>query len=109
MEALTKRYSYDTLTQAINDLFDRGYTIDFALYAENNCLVCHKTAVRLEPDDFSIDEIHRFEGNSDPGDEMILFAVSSEKHHVKGIVVNAFGIYNNSSNSRLVKYLNSHI
>ena len=105
----TATYTYDTVSQAINGLFDRGYTIDFALYAEGNCLVCHKTAISLSPEEFSIDEVYRFEGNSDPGDAMIVFAVSSEKYQAKGIVVNAFGMYTDSSNSKLVKHLHHHL
>lgn len=85
--------NYDTVSEAVNDLIQRGYTMDITTEADKDCPVCHRTSLKLPSDDFQIDEIHRFEGNTDPGDEMIVFAISSPKHHVKGIVVNAYGMY----------------
>ncbi|MCK6649463.1 MAG: phosphoribosylpyrophosphate synthetase [Bacteroidia bacterium] len=104
-----KNYSYTTVSEAINDLAKRGYTTDFELLAEKECLACHKTATFLSPDEFEIDEIYRFEGNTDPGDEMIVFAISAKKHNVKGIIVNAFGIYSDSKTSKIVEQLKKHI
>ncbi|MBK8344964.1 MAG: hypothetical protein IPL12_17790 [Bacteroidetes bacterium] len=40
-----------------------------------NALVCNSSLTQLSPDEFEIDETYRFEGNTDPGDEMILFAI----------------------------------
>ncbi|TPE44065.1 phosphoribosylpyrophosphate synthetase [Pontibacter mangrovi] len=102
-------HTYDTVSEAVQGLKKRGYSIDFALFAEEDCLVCQKTSVSLSPDEFRIDEVYRFEGDSDPGDEMIVFGISSDKHQAKGIVVNGFGMYADGSNSSLVKYLQSHL
>ncbi len=104
-----KTYSYDTASEAINDLAKRGYTTDFQLMIESECLVCHQTSTYLSPDDFEINEIYRFEGNSDPGDEMIVFAISSTKNDVKGIVVNAYGMYSDAATSSIIKRLTSHL
>ena len=103
-----KNYSYDTVSEAINDLAKRGYTIDFELLAEKDCLACHKTSTYLSPDEFEIDEIYRFEGNSDPGDEMIVYAVSAKEYNVKGIVVNAYGMYSDSATSKIIERLKKH-
>lgn len=97
--------SYDTVSEATNDLLLRGYTTNFSLMNEEECLVCHKTSVQLSPDDFEIDEIHRFEGMTDPGDEMIVYAISSPKYNMKGVVVNAYGMYADNSTSAIVKKL----
>jgi len=96
---------YETLTEAIQDLASKGYTYDFNVIAHEDCLVCHKSKLTLSPDEFQIDSTYRFEGDTDPGDEMILFAISSSKHNVKGIVVNAFGIYEDSESSEIVEKL----
>lgn len=101
-------YSYDTVSEAMNDLRKRGYTHDFAIYAEKECLVCGETALNLSPEEFYIDEFYRFEGDSDPGDEMVVYAISSEKYGLKGIVVNAFGTYADSKVSKIVKHLHRH-
>lgn len=98
-------YSYQTVSEAMIELAKRGYTTDFSILVEKECLVCNQTAKQLDPDEFEIDEIYRFEGNTDPGDEMIVYAISSIQHALKGIVVNAYGMYSDSSVSKIVSKL----
>lgn len=100
---------YDTVSETINELAKRGYTTDFKLLAEEECLYCNKSETQLSPEEFEIDEIHRFEGESDPGDEMIVFAISSVKHDIKGIIVNAYGTYSDPSTSKIIARLKKHI
>lgn len=103
------RKNYETVSEAVNDLNRRGYTTDFSILTEKECLVCNKTATQLSPDEFEIDETYRFEGLTDPGDEMIVFAISSTKHHMKGVVVNAYGVYADSTTSKIVERLKKHL
>lgn len=103
-----QRKNYDTVTEAVADLKKRGYTIDFSILAEKECLICHLTATVLSPDDFEIDDFYRFEGNSDPGDQMIVYAISSKKNNLKGLVVNGYGMYANNASSAIVQKLNAH-
>ncbi len=100
---------YETVSEAINGLAKRGYTTDFEILKEKECLVCHKTSSQLSPDEFEIDETYRFEGNTDPADEMIVFAISSVKHNIKGIVVNAYGMYSDSFASKIIERLHHHL
>ncbi len=101
--------SYETVSEAINDLVKRGYTHDFNVHAEKECLVCNTSLTQLSADDFEIDETYRFEGNTDPGDEMILFAISSKKHNIKGTLLNAYGLYSDSVTTKIVEKLENHI
>ena len=55
--------SYDTLTDALNDLKKSGYEIDFNLYADGS--KCVADNLQSHPEDFVIKE-NRFEGTSDP-------------------------------------------
>jgi len=103
-----KRKSYDTVTEAMIDLRKLGYTIDFSIMINQECLICHQTATELSPDDFKIDHFYRFEGDSDPGDEMIVYAISAIKSSQKGIVVNAYGIYADNTSSAIIKKLHMH-
>jgi len=103
-----KRKNYDTVTEAMADLKENGYTIDFSILTGNECLVCKLTATALSPDDFIIDQFYRFEGDSDPGDQMIVDAISSKKNNLKGVVVNAYGIYADNASSAIVKKLTMH-
>src|ERR1700744_3098530 len=81
--------SYETVTEAITALRKQGYTEDFNLM--ENCLECSAGSKKILHDEFKIDKFFRFEGNTDPDDESILYAISSDKHHMKGILVNGYG------------------
>ena len=96
--------NYETLSEAVNDLMLRGYTANFNL--KENFIEWAGNNVSLQPDEFEIDEVHRFEGDTDPGDENILFAISSAKHNIKGLLVNAFGTYSDSFSAQLISKLN---
>jgi hypothetical protein len=95
-------YSYDTLSEAVNGLKQRGYTIDFNI--EMDSVTCKKTPVSLSPNEFEITEVYRFEGNTDPADEAVVYAIES-KHGHKGILVNAYGPDANPAGDALVKKL----
>lgn len=95
-------FTYDTLSEAVNDLKKRGYTIDFNM--DFDCIVCHETPVSLMPGEFEITEFYRFEGNTDPADEAIVYAIES-KHGEKGVLVNGFGISADSVSSEMVEKL----
>lgn len=105
MRNLNIKYSYDTLSEAVNDLQKRGYTHDFLIPDEKECIYCQEHSLELSSDEFVLDEIYRFEGMSDPGDESILFAISSQIHNVKGLVINSFGANFGYRSSKLVQDL----
>ncbi|HEV3251772.1 MAG TPA: phosphoribosylpyrophosphate synthetase, partial [Puia sp.] len=52
---------------------------------------CPDIPVSLAPSEFEITEMYRFEGNSDPADEAVVYAIES-KHGQKGVLVNGYGI-----------------
>lgn len=96
-------YVYETLTAAINGLKQRGYQLDFNL--KENCIICED--VEFHPEDFEISEVYRFEGDTDPADEAVVYAIES-KNGQKGILVNAFGIYADPMSDNLIKKLSFH-
>ena len=93
--------AYDTVSQAIDGLKERGYTLDFNL--KTNSLECQ--GQKFNPKDFEITEFHRFEGSSDPGDEAIVYAIES-RGGLKGVLVNAFGVYSEPLSDEMMKKLN---
>ena len=95
-------YSYETLSEALNDLSKRGYVHNFNI--ECDCLKCASLELRLNPDEFEIIEFYRFEGDSNPDDEEIVYAISS-KNGIKGTLVNAYGIYSDEISGEMVKKL----
>ena len=97
--------NYETVSEAVNDLIKRGYTENFIKEEGKECFVCNSPSICLPPEYYTIDEVHRFEGTTDPADEMIVFAISSERLLIKGIVVNAYGVYGDTETSRIVQDL----
>jgi quercetin dioxygenase-like cupin family protein len=99
--------SYGTLSETINGLAQSGYTLDFNINQE--CLVCHQKNISLSPEEFQVDKVYRFEGASNPDDESIVYAISSAKFGVKGILVNGYGISAEEGSSKLVERLQTHL
>ena len=97
---------YGTLSETINGLKKEGYILDFNL--EKECIICHQRNSVLSPDDFEIDKIYRFEGESNPDDESILYAISSKINAEKGLLVNGYGISTDDASAMLVEKLKQH-
>jgi hypothetical protein len=98
--------SYDTVTEAVNDLKARGFNIDFNLVFDQ--LTCSDDSVRLRPDEFEIVEVHRFEGESDPSDEDVVYAVESKDGKLKGVITSAFGLYADAISNEMIQKLTMH-
>lgn len=93
---------YTSLSGATNDLRARGYTYDFNLKAD--CIECPALQLQLSPENFTIDEFHRFEGMSSTDDNSIVFAITSDTG-LKGVLVDAYGVYASSLNDGMIKKL----
>jgi len=96
-------YSYDTVSAAVQGLKKRGFTTDFNL--DDNCLICHDD--KFDVNDFEIVEVYRFEGNSDPADEAVVYAIESNKGQ-KGVLVNGYGPSADPLSAEMAKKLNVH-
>lgn len=96
--------TYTTLSEAVNDLTKKGYTFNFNI--RHDCIWCAQTNMQLQPDEFEIDQTYRFQEMSDVDNESILYAISSSKNNVKGLLVNAYGIYADTASSKLIAKLN---
>jgi len=83
--------AYDTLSETMEALRREGYVEDFNL--REDCIECREGQFKVFADEFQIDEFFRFEGPTDPADEAILYAISSENHQIKGLLVNGYGMY----------------
>lgn len=91
---------YETLSQATEELKKRGYGTDFNLKADGiENPGDHKM---YDPANFTVDEYHRFEGISNPSDMSIIFAVST-KDGTKGILIDAYGTYDDPLTSEMLK------
>jgi hypothetical protein len=101
-------YQYDTVVGAINGLKERGYTLDFNIAFDK--IECRDTGICLNPSEFEITEMHRFEGNTNPSDEDVVYAVESTDGKTKGVITSAFGPYADTITTDMIQKLsmNAH-
>ena len=97
---------YETLSEALDDLRRRGFTTDFNLAFDK--LKCHETGVCLSPSQFEVVEYYRFEGETNPSDESIVFAVESKDSTIKGTLVSSYGVYQEDTSEELIQKLSMH-
>ena len=83
-------------------LKSKGYDQDFNLHHE--WIDCPKLDLRLKPEEFHMDEVHRFEGMNDPDDSEVLFAISSTRG-IKGLLLDAYGAYAESLSTEMIRKL----
>ncbi len=87
-----------TLSQVVNILVKRGYSKDFQV--KEDTLVA-TDGFCLECQAFNIDKTYRFEGMSDPGDNAIVYAISSIDGEPLGLFIDAYGVYAQDISDRL--------
>ena len=96
-------YSYDTVTEALKGLKQRGYTINFNIAFDQ--IICSDNKFCLNPSEFEITEIHRFEGDSNPDDQDVVYAVESKDGNLKGVITSAYGLYAASASTNMLRKL----
>ncbi len=94
---------YETLTEAMNTLKHQGYTEDFNL--KQNCIECRARNFSIFHDEFQIDKSFRFDHLEDPSDQAVVYAISSDKYKIKGILVNGVGIYSEEITNEMLEKL----
>lgn len=94
--------TFDTLSQAITALKQKGYVQDFNLHPE--WIECPPLNRTFKPQEFHVDEVHRFEGMTNPDDSSVLYAISSSDG-IKGLLVDAYGAYADSLSPMMIASL----
>lgn len=98
--------SFDTITETLNWLKTQGFTEDFNL--NYDCVVYNNGTTSMSPDEFHIQWVFRFEGETDPGDENIVYGITSEKYNIKGVLLSAYGMYADPVSDLMIKKLAIH-
>lgn len=86
-------YHYATVSKALQELAEKGYTTDFNL--EEDRIKGHK-------DDFTIEHIYRYEGETDPGDEATVYGIRANSTDEKGVFVVSPGAYTENEAARVL-------
>lgn len=96
---------FETLSQATDNLEKRGYTYNFDLQPDG--IECKKLDKTYAPEDFHIDEFHRFEGMTNPDDMSIVFAVTTVDGK-KGTLIDAYGTYSDPLSAKMLQKMKMH-
>jgi hypothetical protein len=98
--------AYDTVTDALKGLKDRGYTVDFNIAFDK--ITCSDNKICLNPDEFEITEVYRFEGETNPSDEDVVYAIVSKDGKIKGTMTSAYGMYAETISTEMIRKLSMH-
>jgi hypothetical protein len=85
-------YHYATVSKALEELKEKGFTIDFNLQEDR---------IKANYQDFEIVEIYRYEGESDPGDEATVYGIKSNDGQM-GVFVAGYGAFEENSAAKLL-------
>jgi|SRR6478609_12154111 len=99
---MKQHFHYSTVSEAIDDLKNQGFTEDFSL--KGNYLMLEDK--RFEADEFDILEVFRYEGDSDPGDEATVYGIQSSSG-IKGVLVTGYGMSSEEIASGLLQKLHN--
>jgi hypothetical protein len=94
--------SYISLSEAITALQLEGYTADFNLCAAGLEHKIKKTVHAAS--DWNVVRYYRFEGASDPDDNMVLYVIETSLGE-KGLLMDAYGAYSGNVPDELIQKL----
>lgn len=95
---------YGTLSQAINKLkLEEGYEFDFNLLDEKIEIKGEDESYHIN--EFNVDKVLRFEGPSNPDDNAILYAITTDNGR-KGVLVDGYGVYGGQVSKAMLDKLN---
>jgi hypothetical protein len=84
---MTRMYHYATVSEALDDLNEKGFTFDFNLHEED---------IKKNPHKYEIVHIYRYEGDTDPGDEATVFGIKCSTGK-KGVFVAGLSAFTENS------------
>jgi hypothetical protein len=88
-------YHYSTVSEALSELNGKGYMIDFNLNEED---------IKKNPHQYQIEHVYRYEGDSDPGDEAVVYGINSTSGQ-KGVFVAGYSANSVSDAARILAKL----
>lgn len=95
---------YATVSEAINKLRLKGFTVDFNLEETQFA----GSTKKIKPSDLEIVAVYRYEGDSDPGDEATVYALES-RNGIKGFLVTGYGVNVDTKTTEFLKDIHSRI
>jgi hypothetical protein len=94
--------SYNTLSEAITDYQKKGYTVDFNLSEHH--LESKSIKQQWNPEELTVVKFYRFEGDSNPSDNSILYVIET-KDGKKGLLVDTYGAKHGTISAEMIQKL----
>ncbi len=92
---MENRYHYASVSVALQELKAMGFTVDYNL---------QEGAIMDYPDSYEIVHIYRYEGDSNPSDEAVVYGILSNSGE-KGVFVSGFSANSESDTARVLREL----
>ena len=89
-----------SLATCLRKMLEEGYTEDFQITEQG--LESLRKHYNYSPEQIEIVNFFRFEGESDPDDNAILYVIETNDG-TKGTLIDAYGVYNDPKISRFMK------
>ena len=86
-------YNYASVSIALEELRELGFVADYNL---------NDTEFKLNPHDFEIVHIYRYEGDSNPDDEATVYGIRSKSGEKKGVFVSGFSANSECDSARFL-------
>ena len=93
-----------SLATCLNRMVREGYTEDFKVTDQGLEAISHHH--NYQPNQIEVVNFYRFEGESDPDDNAILYVIETADG-TKGTLVDAYGIYSDSKVTQFMKDVQS--
>lgn len=84
----------NTLTERVNKAIQNGFVENFKVTKQG--LFLERTNKTYSPAEVNIKDFNRFEGESDPADNAIMYMIETNDG-LKGIVIDAYGTYSDAN------------
>lgn len=94
--------SYSSLSVAIQDLQDHGFTEDFNLVGEG--IESKNLKKKWKAGELDVVKFYRFEGMTNPGDNTILYLIETNDGR-KGLLVDVYGADQGEISPEMIKKL----
>ncbi|MEX2231542.1 MAG: hypothetical protein WD824_05245 [Cyclobacteriaceae bacterium] len=88
-----------SLSSCINKIKEEGYTEDFQVNEKG--LTTFDDSKNYKPEQVRIVNFYRFEGESDPGDNTILYVIETDNGD-KGTLVDGYGAYSDENVAKFI-------
>lgn len=92
------------LVACVNKMKEDGFKEDFQV-TKQGMTTYSNTEKFYQPDQVKIENFYRFEGTSDPGDNTILYVITTDDG-TKGTLVDGYGAYSDSDVSKFIVEVN---